>query len=79
MKRSYIAKGGILSGAEGASCTQAAQQGIAMEAAEAAPKQPQQAPRKYSIYYLTGHTARTCPKRQATSQYMATSNTTVRR
>ena len=67
MKCLYIAKGGVLSGAEGAFRTQAAQQGVAIEAAEAAPEQPQRAPRKCSIYYLTGHTARTCPRRQATS------------
>jgi hypothetical protein len=67
MKYSYIAKGGVLLGAEGAFYTQAAQQGVAMEAAEAVPKQPQRAPCKCSMCYLTGHTAYTCPKQQATS------------
>jgi len=66
-KRTYIARGGVLLGAEGASCAQAAQQGTAGGAAAAAVERPQRALRKCSICKLTEHTARTCPRRQATS------------
>ena len=43
-KRTYIAKGGVLSGAEGASRAQAAQEVPVEVAAEAAPEQRQRAP-----------------------------------
>jgi len=62
-KRIYIAKGGVLSGVEGASYAQAAQIG----AAEAAAERPQRALRKCSICKSTEHNVRTCPRRQATS------------
>ena len=62
-RRTYIARGGVLSGAEGLSCIQAAQNG----AAEAAAERPQRAMRKCSMCKSTEHTARTCPRRQATS------------
>src|ERR1700722_8465569 len=45
-KRTYIARGGVLSGAEGASRAQAAQEGVVEGAAEAATERPQRAPRK---------------------------------
>ena len=68
-KRTYIARGGVLSGAEGASRTQAAQEGVvegaaeaAEAAAEAATERPQRAPRKCSICYSIKHNARTCPR-----------------
>ena len=38
MKHLYIAKGGVLLGAEGTSYIQATQQGVVVEAVEAAPK-----------------------------------------
>ena len=67
----YIARGGILSGAEGLSHTQAVQKGAvegAVEgAAEAAAERLQWAVRKCSICKSTEYTARTCPRRQATS------------
>ena len=66
-KRTYIARGGVLSGAEGASRAQAAQEGAAEGAAEAAAERPQRAPRKCSMCKSTEHNARTCPRRQATS------------
>jgi len=66
-KRTYIARGGVLSGAEGASCAQAAQIRAGEGAAEAAAGRPQRAPRKCSMCTSTEHTARTCPRRQATS------------
>ena len=74
-KRTYIARGGVLSGAEGASRAQAAQEGVvegaaeaaAEVAAEAATERPQRAPRKCSMCYSIKHNARTCPRRQATS------------
>jgi ribosomal protein S12 len=62
-KRTYIARGGVLSGAEGASRAQAAREGVVKRAAEAAAKRPQRAPRKCSICESTEHTARTCPRR----------------
>ena len=63
-KRTYIARGGVLSGAEGASRAQAAQEGAVEGAAEAAAERPQRAVRKCSICKSTEHTARTCPRRQ---------------
>jgi hypothetical protein len=66
-KRTYIARGGVLSGAEGASRAQAAQEGAVEGPAAAGVERPQRAPRKCSICYLTEHTARTCPRRQATN------------
>jgi len=65
-RRTYIARGGVLSGAEGASRAQAAQKGAAEGAAEAVAERPQRAPRKCSMCKSTEHTARTCPRRQAT-------------
>ena len=62
-KRTYIARGGVLSGAEGASCAQAAREGVVERAAEAAAERPQRAPRKCSMCESTEHTARTCPRR----------------
>ena len=66
-RRIYIAKGGVLLGAEGASRAQAAREGVVERAAEAAAERPQRAPRKCSMCESTEHTARTCPRRQATS------------
>jgi hypothetical protein len=63
-RRTYIARGGVLSGAEGLSRARAAQKG----AAEAAAERPQRAVRKCSVCKSTEHTARTCPRRQATSE-----------
>ena len=63
----YIARGGVLSRAEGLSRVQAAQIGAVEGAVEAAAKRPQRAPRKCSICALTEHTARTCSRRQVTS------------
>ena len=60
----YIARGGVLSGVEGLSRAQAAQEG----AAEAAVERPQRALRKCSICKSTEHTARTCPRRQISRQ-----------
>jgi len=66
-KRTYIARGGVLSGAEGASRAQAAREGVVERAAEAAAERPQRAPRKCSMCESTEHTARTCPRRQASN------------
>jgi hypothetical protein len=73
-RRMYIAKGGILTGSEGASLAHAASEGGAESAAApaaapatAATEQLQRAPRKCSMCTSTEHTARTCPRRQATS------------
>ena len=70
-RRMYIAKRGVLSGAEGASRAQAAQnaatEAAAIEAGSAATERPQRAPRKCSMCTSTEHTARTCPRRQVTS------------
>ena len=66
-RRTYVARGGVLLGAEGASRAQAGQIGAAEGAAEAAAERPQRAPRKCSVCTSTEHTARTCPTRQATS------------
>ena len=63
----YIARRGVLSGVEGASRAQAAQEGVVEGAAEAATERPQRAPRKCSMCHLIEYTARTCPRRQATS------------
>ena len=63
-KRTYIARGGVLSGAEGASRAQAAQARREDAVAEAAAERPQRAPRKCSICCSTEHTARTCARRQ---------------
>ena len=63
-KRTYIARGGVLSGAEGASRTQAAQEGAVEGAAEAAVERPQRAVRKCSMCTSIEHTARTYPRRQ---------------
>ena len=62
-KRIYIARGGVLLGTEGASYTQATQQGAVGGAVAAEAKRPQQALRKYSMCKSTEHTARTCPRR----------------
>lgn len=59
-KRMYIAEGGVLLGAKGASRAQAAQEGVAAVAVEAAAERPQRAPRKCSMCNLIEHTARTC-------------------
>jgi hypothetical protein len=67
-KHTYIAKRRVLSGAEGASYTQAAQKVPIEVAVEAALEQQQQASRKCSICTSTEHTAHTCPRRQAISQ-----------
>ena len=61
-KCTYIAKGGVLSGAEGASHAQAAQEGAAKGAAEAAAERPQRAPRKCNMCKLLERTARICPR-----------------
>jgi len=66
-RRTYVARGGVLLGAEGASRVQAGQIGAAKEVVKAAAERPQRAPRKCSMCYSTEHTARTCPTRQATS------------
>ena len=60
-RRTYIAKGGVLSGAEGLSRAQAAQEG----AVEAAVERPQRALRKCSMCKSTEHIARMCLRRQA--------------
>ena len=61
--RTYIARGGVLSGAEGLSRAQAAE-AMHEAPAEAAAERPQRAPRKCSICASTEHNARTCPRRQ---------------
>jgi hypothetical protein len=63
-RRTYIARGGVLLGVEGASRAQAAQEGVAEVAAE----RPQRVLRKCSICKSTEHNARTCPRRQINSQ-----------
>ena len=63
-KRKYIARGGVLLGAEGLSRAQAAQEATA----EAAAERPQRAVRKCSICKSTEYTARTCPRRQISRQ-----------
>jgi hypothetical protein len=59
----YIAKGGVLTGAEGLSRAQAAQVGCEEATADATAEQPQRAVRKCSMCGSTEHTARTCPTR----------------
>ena len=54
-RRTYIARGGVLLGAEGASRAQAAQEGAVEGAAEAAVKRPQRAVRKCSMCKSTEH------------------------
>jgi len=66
-KRTYIARGGVLLGAEGASRAQAVQKGAAEGAAEAAAERPQRAMRKCSICKSTEHTVHICPGRQASN------------
>ena len=63
-RRKYITKGGVLSGAEGLSHTQATQEATVEVAAE----RPQQAVCKCSICQSTEHTAYTCPRHQISSQ-----------
>ena len=76
-RRTYIAKGGVLSVTEGASRVQAAQEGAVEGAVEAAAKRLQRAVRKCSIYKLIEHNAHTCPRRQLTSQQITTPNTII--
>ena len=64
----YIVKGGVLLGAEGASRAQAAQEEAVEGAAKAVAERPKRAPHKCSMCASTEHTARMCPRRQATSQ-----------
>ena len=66
-KRKYIARGGVLLGAEGASLAQAGQTGATEGAVEAAAEQPRQVLRHCSLCKSTEHTKRTCLTRQATS------------
>ena len=61
-RRTYIAKGGVLSGAEGLSRAQAVQKRAVEGAVEAAAERSQWVVRKCSIYKLAEHTARTCPR-----------------
>jgi len=63
----YIDRGGVLLGVEGASRAQAAREGAAEGAVEAAAERPQRTVRKCSVCKSIEHTARTCPRRQATS------------
>jgi len=67
----YIAKGGVLSGAEGAFWAFVAEEGAAVVAAEGAAvvaaERPQRALCKCSMCTSTEHMARTCPRRQPTS------------
>ena len=63
----YIARGGILLVAEGASYIQAAQKGAVEGVVEAAAERPQRVVRKYSICKSIEHNTRTCPRRQLTS------------
>ena len=66
-KHSFIARGGVLSGAEGTSLTQASQISTAEGGAEAAAERLQRAPRHCSICCSIEHTVRKCPTRQAIS------------
>ena len=77
-KRTYIARGGVLSGAEGAFCVSAAQEGAAEGAAEAAARPRQRVKLKCSMCKSIEYNARTCPKRQAISQQIAIYNTIIR-
>jgi len=62
-KCTYIARGGVLSGAEGASRVQAAQGGAVEGVAEAAAERPQRVLCKCSICKLLEHTVCICPRR----------------
>jgi len=62
-KRTYIARGGILSGSEGASCAQATQIRQEVAIVEAVAEQPRRVVRKCSMCKLIEYTARTCPRR----------------
>jgi hypothetical protein len=62
-RRIYVAKGGVLTGAEGLSRAQTAQNEREKATADAAPEQLQRAVRKCSMCRSTEHTARTCPTR----------------
>jgi len=62
-RRKYIAKGGVLTGAEGLSRIQAARAGCEEATADATAEQLQRAVRKCSMCRSTEHTARTCPTR----------------
>jgi hypothetical protein len=66
-KYTYIAKEGILSGAERASQTQVAQIRVVKRAVETAVKRLQYVLRKCSMCSLIEHTAHTCPEWQTTS------------
>jgi len=66
-RRMYIARGGVLSGAEGASRAQAVHEGVVEGGAEAAAERPQRAVRKCSMCKSTEHNVRTCPRRQIIS------------
>ena len=63
----YIARGGVLSGVKRASRVQATQEEVVEGVIKVATQRPQRALRKCSICYLIKYTARTCPRRQATS------------
>jgi hypothetical protein len=67
MNCTYIAKGGILLGAEGASRVQVTPIRVAKRVLEAAVERPQRVLRKCSMCSSIEHTARTCPERQTTS------------
>ena len=66
-RRTYIARGGVLLGAEGASRAQAAQTRHEEATVEAAVERPQRALPKCSMCASTEHNARTCPRRQISS------------
>jgi hypothetical protein len=66
-ERTSIARGGVLSGADGVSRAQAARKGAVEGPAEAAAKRPQRAKPRCSMCESTEHNARTCPRRQADS------------
>jgi hypothetical protein len=66
-KRKYIAKGGVLSGAERASRAQAVQEGAAEGAAAGPAERRQRALPRCSLCESLEHNARTCPRRQATT------------
>ena len=66
-RRTYIAKGGVLSGAEGLSRAQAVQERAVEGAVEAAAERPQRAVRKCSMCKSIEHNVRTCPRRQISS------------
>ena len=66
-RRTYIARGGVLLGAEGASRAQDAQEVAQEGAAEAAAERPQRAICKCSMCKSTKHNACTCFRRQINS------------